>query len=247
MNMNHHLPAMPHGQPPMPPRRQQDLPYATGPPNMRSPPAYMGYHHLHMNGHPPPPYSPHQYPQWYPAYPQMQMPPRPYQPPYAAPMIVSSYPPTQPIMAPAHIPPPALHLQPRTSTPLQPAMSPVGPAPPLMDMQEQPPVAVAPVNPSPAPPVSSPPPTQGGIKGLPYFPPLPGPFRAPVCAVKSCLFSRQLRFLTNIRFPGFLSPKSRFRPGPRANAGQEPARCSLLRLSFLLKVTRWRNRMCLNV
>lgn len=182
MNMNHHLPAMPHGQPPMPPRRQQDLPYATGPPNMRSPPAYMGYH-LHMNGHPPPPYSPHQYPQWYPAYPQMQMPPRPYQPPYAAaPMIVSSYPPTQPIMAPAHIPPPSLHLQPRTSTPLQPAMSPV---PPPMEMQEPPPVVSAPVNPSPAPPASSPPTAQGGIKGIPYFPPLSGPFRAPVSAPDS--------------------------------------------------------------
>lgn len=177
--MNHHMPAMPHGQPPMPPpRRQQDLPYAVGPPNMRSPPAYMGYH----LGHPPPPYSPHQYPQWYPAYPQMQLPPRPYQPPYG-PMIVSSYPPTQPVMAPAPMPPPSLHLQPRTSTPMQATISPVGPAPPPMDMPEHPPAAGVPVNPSPASVVSSPPapgPGQGGIKSLPYFPPLPGPFRAPV-------------------------------------------------------------------
>lgn len=186
MNMNHHLPAMPHGQPPMPPRRQQDLPYATGPPNLRSPPPYMGY--PHMNGHPPPPYSPQQYPQWYPAYPQqMQMPPRQYhQPAYApinapmnAPMIVSSYPPNQPVMAPAHIPPPSLHLQPRTSTPLPATMSPVGPVPP-MDLPEHPPVATVPVNPSPAPAVSSSPPATGGLKGIPYYPPLPGPFRAPV-------------------------------------------------------------------
>lgn len=49
-----------------------------------------------------------------------------------------------------------------------------------MDIQEPPPVIGAPINPSPAPPASSPPTAQGGIKGIPYFPPLSGPFRAPV-------------------------------------------------------------------
>lgn len=208
MNMNHNLPAMPHGQPPIPPRRQQDLPYATGPPNMRSPPAYMGYH-LPMNGHPPPPYSP-QYPQWYPAYPQqMQMPPRPYQPPYA-PMIVSSYPPAaQATMPPAHIPPPSLHLQPRTPTPLQPTMSPVGPPPP-MEIPEHPPVAGVPVNPSPAPTVSSPPPAQGGIKGLPYFPPLPGPFRAPVSLLESSNSPSSIIFLIHEQVPWLSVPEKPF-------------------------------------
>lgn len=186
--MNHHMPAMPHGQPPMAPRRQ-DLPYATGPPNnMRSPPAYMGYH----LGHPPPPYSPHQYPQWFPAYPQMQMPPRPYQPPYG-PMIVSSYPQAQPVMAPAPMPPPALHMQPRTSTPLQASISPVGPVPPPMELPDHPPpMAALPINPSPAPVVSSPPPPvpgQGGVKNIPYLPPPPSQFRPPVSLLSFlCLF-----------------------------------------------------------
>ncbi|PLB39169.1 mRNA-binding ubiquitin-specific protease UBP3, partial [Aspergillus candidus] len=150
--MNHHLPAMPLGQPPMSgPRRQQDIPYSAGPPNMRSPPAYMGYP-PHMNGHMPA-YSPQQYPHWFPAYPQMQ-PPRPFQPPYA-PMFVSSYPPpAQPIMAPAHMPPPPL--QPRNSTPLQATMSPsVGSAPAPIAMQAQSPAAI-PLQYVPSPAVSSP-------------------------------------------------------------------------------------------
>ncbi|KAJ5693249.1 hypothetical protein N7462_002672 [Penicillium macrosclerotiorum] len=144
--MNHHLPAMPMGQPPMPPsRRQQEFTYNQGPPNMRSQP-YMGYP-PHMNAHMPPAYSPQQFPPWYPPYGHMQMPPRHYQPPYG-PMIVSSYPQTQPIMAPNHLPPHALPMQPRTSTPLQPTMSPSIPAPPplqpeihdhpLLPVQQQP-------------------------------------------------------------------------------------------------------------
>ncbi|OJJ35681.1 hypothetical protein ASPWEDRAFT_40917 [Aspergillus wentii DTO 134E9] len=168
---------MPHGQPPMPPRRQQDLPYTTGPPTMRSPPGYMGYH-PHMNGHPPPAYSPQQYPHWYPAYPQMQLPPRPYQHPYG-PMIVSSYPHAQPIMAPAHIPPPTLPLQPRTSTPLQSTMSPVVPAPvpapAPIDMPEHPPANI-PIHPAPSPAVSSPP----APEATKPVPTPKEPFRAPL-------------------------------------------------------------------
>ncbi|KAL4784583.1 hypothetical protein BJX76DRAFT_356940 [Aspergillus varians] len=134
---------MPHGQPPIPaPRRQQDVPYASGPPNMRSPPAYMGYP-PQMNGHPPPvAYSPQQYPQWYAPFPPMQMPPRQYPNPYA-PAFISSYPPSQPLMAPAHIPPHSLPLQPRASTPFQNPMSPsVGPAPAPIPPQAQSPVII---------------------------------------------------------------------------------------------------------
>ncbi|KAE8337030.1 hypothetical protein BDV24DRAFT_154710 [Aspergillus arachidicola] len=150
--MNPHLPAMPHGQPPMPTsRRQQDIPYSTGPPNMRSPPAYMGYP-PHMNGHLPPAYT-QQYPHWFPPYPQMQPHPRPFQPPYA-PMYVSTYPP-QPAMAPAPIPPPSLPMHARTSTPLQSTMSPpVGPAPAPINMPMQSP-AVLPIHPTTSPIMSS--------------------------------------------------------------------------------------------
>ncbi|GLA56598.1 hypothetical protein AtubIFM54640_000254 [Aspergillus tubingensis] len=175
--MNHHMPAMPHGQPPMPtPRRQQDVPYTAAPPNMRSPPAYMGYH-PHMNGHPPPAaYSPQQYPQWYPPYPAMQLPPRPYQHPYG-PMYVSAYPPSQPIMAPAHIPPVSLPMQPRTSTPLQSTMSPPVGLPPLpITTQAQSPVTV-PVHPAPSSAVSSSPaPAPAKVSPEPrepFRPPLP--------------------------------------------------------------------------
>lgn len=161
--MNHHLPAMPHGQPPMPPpRRQQDFPYNPGPPNMRSSP-YMGYppHMNAMNGHMPPGYSTQQYPpsSWYPpnTYGHMHMPPRPFQPqPQYGPMIVSSYPHSQPIMAPNHLPPQALAMQPRESTSLQPTMS------PSMSVHSvQPEVQELPVLPVPAHqhyPVASPPP-----------------------------------------------------------------------------------------
>ncbi|KAL4918928.1 hypothetical protein BDW62DRAFT_55617 [Aspergillus aurantiobrunneus] len=153
--MNHHMPAMPHGQPPIPaPRRQQDVPYASGPPNMRSPPAYMGYP-PHMNGHPlPAAYSPQQYPQWYAPFPPMQMPPRPYPNPYA-PAFISSYPPQQPLMAPAHMPPQSLPLQPRASTPYQNTMSPsVAPAPTPLPPQAQSP-AFIPVHSTPSPAMSS--------------------------------------------------------------------------------------------
>jgi ubiquitin carboxyl-terminal hydrolase 10 len=155
--MNHHLPAMPHGQPPMPPsRRQQDF-YNPAPPNMRAP-AYMGYP-PQMNGHMPPAYSPQQFPPWYPPYGHMQqMPPRPYQPPYG-PMIVSSYPQAQPIMAPTHLPSHSLPMQPRTSTPMQPTMSPSIPPPPLQhDMHD--PHSILPMQQSHQPyhPVASPPP-----------------------------------------------------------------------------------------
>ncbi|EAW08021.1 mRNA-binding ubiquitin-specific protease UBP3 [Aspergillus clavatus NRRL 1] len=174
--MNHHLPAVPHGQPPMPPpRRQQDLSYTAGPPSLRSP-TYMGYH-PHMNGHPPPAYSPQQYAHWYPGYPQMQLPPRPFQPPYA-PMVVSSYPHSQPIMAPAHIPPPSLPLQqPRATTPLQPGMSPpVGPAIVPASIQPHNPAAI-PVYSTPSPAASSP----SAPAPLKTAAPAPRePFRAPL-------------------------------------------------------------------
>ncbi|KAJ5619629.1 hypothetical protein N7510_003613 [Penicillium lagena] len=154
--MNHHLPAMPHGQPPMPPsRRQHDYYYNPAPPNMRSPP-YMGYPPP-MNGHMAPAYSPQQYPQqWYPPPVHMQMPPRPYQPPYG-PMIVSSYP-QQPMMAPNHIPPQPMPMQQRTSTPLQPSISPSMAPPPLQPEMLEHPAAALPVQvqPTQAYPIASP-------------------------------------------------------------------------------------------
>lgn len=140
--INHHLPAMPHGQPPIPPphpRRQHDMHYSPGPANMRSPPAYMNYHPPPVNSHTPPVYAQHYPPPWYNAYPQMHPPPggpmppgppppppRAYQPPYThAPLIVSSFPHSQPIPAPMHVssngfpqPPSAV------STPIQPTLSP---------------------------------------------------------------------------------------------------------------------------
>lgn len=162
--MNHHLPTMAHGQPPMPPpRRQQDFPYNSGPPNMRTPP-YVGYPPPHMNGmngHIPPGYTAQQYPPagpWYPppnSYGPMNMPPRQFQPQYG-PMIVSSYPHSQPMMAPNHMPPATLPIQPRESTPLQSTMS------PSMSVHSiQPDVQELPVLPIPAHqhyPVASPPP-----------------------------------------------------------------------------------------
>ncbi|PYH89754.1 ubiquitin-specific protease [Aspergillus ellipticus CBS 707.79] len=187
--MNHHMPAMPHGQPPMPTRRQQDVPYTAGPPNMRSPPGYMGYH-PHMNGHPPPAaYPSQQYPQWYAPYPPMQqLPPRPYPSPYG-PMFVSAYPPSQPIMAPAHIP--SLPMQPRTSTPLQATMSPPVGLPPLpIPVQAQspatlpvhlPPSPAVPSSPGPALVKAAPAPQEPFNAPLPWLsvPELPFPARAP--------------------------------------------------------------------
>jgi ubiquitin carboxyl-terminal hydrolase 10 len=180
--MNHHLPTMHHGQPPIPPsRRQQDFGYNPGPPNIRSPP-YMGYP-PHMNGHMPPTYSPQQFPPspWYPPAPygHMQMPPRPYQPGLYGPMIVSSYPHSQPIMAPNHLPPPTIPMQPRTSTPLQPAMSPSVPAPPLQpEMQDR---SILPVQPPHHYPVASPPPPpRWAPKVIPESKPV---FVAPVSSI----------------------------------------------------------------
>ncbi|OJD20053.1 hypothetical protein AJ78_00069 [Emergomyces pasteurianus Ep9510] len=102
--MNHHLPPMPHGQPPIPvPRRQHDLPYVSGPPNIRPAPGYMGYHqpHAHANGPPAALYPAQQYQHWYPyqQIPPPHPPPQQFQP--NAPLIVSSYPRSQP-------PPPVL-------------------------------------------------------------------------------------------------------------------------------------------
>lgn len=159
--MNHHLPAMPHGQPPMPPsRRQQDFPYNAGPPNMRSPPYMGGYPpHLNgmngmngmnsmngmtgmngmngMNGHMPPAYAPQQFPPWYPPYAQGQPHPRPFHPPYG-PMMVSMYPPSHHVVAPSHLPPQSLPMQARTATPLQPTLSPSIAAPLQPEMQDHP-------------------------------------------------------------------------------------------------------------
>ncbi|KAL2863792.1 mRNA-binding ubiquitin-specific protease UBP3 [Aspergillus lucknowensis] len=174
--MNHHLPAMPHGQPPIPPpRRQHDVPYASGPPNMRSPPAYMGYP-PQMNGHPPPAaYPPQQYPGWYGPFPPMQMPPRPYPNPYA-PAFISSYPPSQPPMAPAHMPPQSLPLQPRASTPFQNPMSPsvASDCAPIPPQPQSPAVIPGPSTPSPSM-SSSPGPVLARTVQSPKK-----PFRAPV-------------------------------------------------------------------
>lgn len=146
--INHHLPAMPHGQPPIPhPRRQHDMHFSPGPNNMRSPPAYMNYHPPPVNGHIPPMYAQHYPPPWYNGYPQMHAPPpgvpmppgppppRPYQqPPYShGPLIVSSsYPHSQPVPAPMHVPSNVYSQPPSTtSTPIQSATSP----PPMNEYQ----------------------------------------------------------------------------------------------------------------
>ncbi|GAM40702.1 hypothetical protein TCE0_039f13254 [Talaromyces pinophilus] len=126
---------------------------------MRSPPAYMNYHPPPVNGHMPPVYAQHYPPPWYNGYPQMHPPPpgvpmppgppppRPYQqPPYGhGPLIVSSYPHSQPVPAPMHVPSNVYPQPPSTtSTPIQSAMSP----PPLneyqmiIDTHERPPSSV---------------------------------------------------------------------------------------------------------
>ncbi|KAG2417036.1 hypothetical protein HFD88_008253 [Aspergillus terreus] len=143
---------MPHGQPPMPSRRQQEIPYNAPPPNMRPPPAYMGYPPP-MNGHVPP-YPPQQYHQWYSMY-QMQPHPQMFPPQYRPPMMMHSYP--QPPMVSPVMPPPAHPMQSRTSTPFQSTMSPpVGPIPAPILMPSPSP-AFHPVYPNPSPVVSSPP------------------------------------------------------------------------------------------
>lgn len=158
---------------------------------MRSPPVYMGYH-PHMNGHPPPAYSPQQYGHWYPAYPQMQLPPRPFQPPYG-PMIVSSYSHSPPVMAPSHMPPLSLAMQPRAATPLQSAMSPpVGPVPVPLNMQAQSPADV-PVHFTPSPVVSSP---SAPAPVIPAAPAPSEPFRAPVSVLTVPDFLCRLCLLT---------------------------------------------------
>ncbi|KAL1971667.1 hypothetical protein VTN31DRAFT_2288 [Thermomyces dupontii] len=186
--MNHHLPALPHGQPPIPPpppqRRQHDMHYANGPPNVRSP-SYMTYPPP-VNGHVPPAYSQHYPPPWYASYPPVHPPPpgppppRPYQPPYAAPLIVSSYPHTPSALAPAHGPPPAYPPQSRSaaSTPVQHTLSPT-PARqtpnPIDSQAENPPSSVELVA-SPANAVTSTPqqPKASGWRlPVPFRPPLP--------------------------------------------------------------------------
>ncbi|OJJ44149.1 hypothetical protein ASPZODRAFT_72838 [Penicilliopsis zonata CBS 506.65] len=202
--MNHHLPAMPHGQQPMPPqRRQHEMPYAAGPPNMRPPPAYMPYS-PHMNGHPPPTYSPQQYGHWYPVYTQMQLPPRPYQQSPYAPLIVSSYPPSQPVIPAAHVPPPSM-LQPRTATPHQLPMSPAASAVPSQLEMQTPSPAAAPVNDSVNSPVLSP----SFSTNVKLAPTAPEPFRAPVpwLSVPECPFPARV---PRRRRRGRINPASAF-------------------------------------
>ncbi|OAT01672.1 ubiquitin thiolesterase [Blastomyces dermatitidis ER-3] len=138
--MNHHLPPMHHGQPPIPaPRRQHEIPYVSGPPNIRSTPGYMGYHqpHAHANGPPTAlhPAQAQQYQHWYPY--QQAPPPHPPPPQQFQPntlLIVSSYPRSQPplptLSGPhythSHIP---SHSSTTSSTPLQSSFSPT-PTPP---------------------------------------------------------------------------------------------------------------------
>lgn len=114
--MNHHLPPMPHGKPPMPPpRRQHDVPYTSSPPNMRPTQGYMGYHHPHSHANAPTPqFGPQPYQPWYP-YQQMphHPPPPPAYHPYS-PLIVSSNPrPQHPI---ATAPPPSISGPPITTS-----------------------------------------------------------------------------------------------------------------------------------
>ncbi|KAJ5937200.1 hypothetical protein N7454_004855 [Penicillium verhagenii] len=166
--MNHQLPTMPHGQPPMAPsRRQQDYAYNPGPPNMRSP-LYMGGYPPHMNGmngmngmnnmngmngHMPPAYAPQQYNHsWYP-YGPAQLPPRQFHHQPYGPMMVSMYPPSHHVLAPSHHPQ-VLPMQPPTSTSLQPTMSPsiqVPLQPELQDhiLSHQPPLHQYPIASSP--------------------------------------------------------------------------------------------------
>ncbi|OQD79719.1 hypothetical protein PENANT_c045G08321 [Penicillium antarcticum] len=163
---------MQHGQPMPPQRRQQDFPYNTVPPNMRSSP-YMGYH-PHMNGHMPQSYAPQPYPQWYPPYGHIQqMPQRPYQPHPYSPMIVSSYPHSQPVMVPTHLPPHSMSMQQRIPTPLQPTMSPSIQIPSLQpEMHEHPAVLPQPV---PVYPVASPSPRWEPKSSLPPKPDFTAP------------------------------------------------------------------------
>ncbi|KAF9893557.1 Ubiquitin carboxyl-terminal hydrolase 10 [Aspergillus nanangensis] len=143
---------MPHGQPPMPSRRQQDLPYSA-PPNMRPPPAYMGYP-APMGSQIAPAYSPQQYGQWYGMGYQMQPPPPMYQHQYRQPMMVPSFPQPPMVSNPMPPPPPTLPIQSRTSTPFHSTMSPtVGPVPAPIPMPQSP--ALVPVYNSPSPAVSS--------------------------------------------------------------------------------------------
>lgn len=183
--MNHHLPTMHHGQPPIPPsRRQQDFAYP-GPPNMRASP-YMGMAYPpHMNAHMPPTYQQQQFQpsQWYPPvttpYNHMPMGPRHYPPPTPyGPMVVSSYPQSQPIMAPNHLPPHTMPMQPRTTTPL--AMSPSVQAPPFLpEMQDH---TIIPVQPQHYP-VASPSPRWESKIPEPIIPEPKPVFVSPVSSI----------------------------------------------------------------
>ncbi|KAH8704221.1 hypothetical protein BGW36DRAFT_423741 [Talaromyces proteolyticus] len=180
---------MPHGQaalPPPPPRRQHDMHYSPGPPNIRSPPVYMNYHPPPVNGHIPPGYAQHYPPPWFNGYPQMHPPPpgatlppgslpRPYQPPYTAhpPLIVSSYPHSQPVIAPIHAPPNTFPPLPSssTSTPIQHTISPPPIAQIPMQGQERPSSSVQSVVSTPSAAVPSPP-VPDVPKSSPYAPEL---------------------------------------------------------------------------
>jgi ubiquitin carboxyl-terminal hydrolase 10 len=180
--MNHHLPALPHGQQPVPPpRRQHEMHYASTPPNIRSPPAYIGYPSMpqHVNGHGPPPYT--QYPPWCQPYPHLAAaaaaaaaPPRPY-PPHT-PLIVSSYSPrmqTQPVIAPANVPPPpAVPFQSRSARSTNRPSSPAGLSPSQAEVREQRPVTPRTSIANPTPPLMSEP-----VKNVPATRDV---FRAPV-------------------------------------------------------------------
>jgi ubiquitin carboxyl-terminal hydrolase 10 len=175
--MNHHPPALPHGQQPVPPRRQHEMHYSSAPPNIRSPPVYIGYPPMpqHVNGHGPPPYT--QYPPWCQPYPHLTAaaPPRTY--PHT-PLIVSSYSPrtqTQPVIAPANVPPPpAVPFQSRPARSTNRPFSPAGPSPSQAEVREQRPADVGSVTPrtpvaNPTPPLMS-----ERVKTV------PATFRAPV-------------------------------------------------------------------
>ncbi|KAJ5343313.1 uncharacterized protein N7506_003137 [Penicillium brevicompactum] len=172
----------------------------------------MGYPPPHMNGHMPQPY--HQpYGQWYPPYGHtMQPPPRPqYQQPHYGPMIVSSYPHAQPVMAPTHLPHHSMHMQQRTATPQQPIMTPPVLLPSMSPMQ---PEMQTPPPPLPHPvqgyPVASPSPRWEPKVNVPPKP----AFAPPV----SCILPRftfpprsSFNFLTNaIQLPWLSVPEQSF-------------------------------------
>ncbi|OAX80749.1 hypothetical protein ACJ72_04915 [Emergomyces africanus] len=214
---------MHHGQPPIPaPRRQHDLPYVSGPPNIRPAPGYMGYHqpHAHANGPPAALYPAQQYQHWYPyqqAPPPQHPPPQQFQP--NAPLIVSSYPRSQPpppvlsgsVSGPPPLPLPQQQLHQPTpqsshapaqssttsSTPLQSSFSPTptpssAPSSAVLDGQGNLPVK-PPVNPQPAPVTGFNPGKGSNNNPAPHTPPPPyHPVNFPERAKTATPSSRQL-------------------------------------------------------